>query len=108
MKNVAKYKIFISGSTNRTMTNMCDVQTCSVAHLNIVVAVVALPDVEAVEVARDVVRRARVRVPVGINLIPGTSAGDVSRGLLLIVVAAVEGRVEALVALQRDMAHLAA
>ena len=89
-------KRFRSGSINRTLTKMFDVQTCSVANLDSVVAVVALTEGETIQVAGDMVRCARVRVPVRINLVASASS-DVIRRVLLLV--AMEGGVKALAAL---------
>jgi hypothetical protein len=109
VKNITKCKIFGSGSINRTMTNVFNAQTCSVAHLDVVVAVVEFAEGEAVEVARDVVGGSSVRIPVRIHLVPSlvptsVGAGDVGRRLLLL---AMEGTVKALVALHHNMTDLA-
>ena len=84
MKYVSRNKRFTKGSINRTLTNMFDVQTYSVANLDGVVAVVALMKGEAIQVAGDMVRCACVRVMVRINLVPDASFDDICQVFLLV------------------------
>ena len=89
-----------SGSNNRTLTSIGDVQTCAVADLDIVGAVIAFAEGEAIQITRDMVGRSCVCVPVGIDLVPGAGSGDVHRVLLFI---AMERAIKTLAALNSDV-----
>jgi hypothetical protein len=66
MQYIAKIQWFIKAKNHR-MTNMRDVQTCTIGDLNVVLPVVALMNVQVIEVIREVVIGVRVHVPIGIN-----------------------------------------
>jgi hypothetical protein len=86
MKNIAQMER-IGICINSTMTNMGDMQTCTIADVNLFIAVVALTDVEAVEVVGDVVRCPGIHVPasigvVGVVVVVVEGGGSVHRVLL--------------------------
>jgi hypothetical protein len=59
------------------MTNMRDVQTCTIGDLNVILLVAALINIHAIEVVREVVTGPWVHILVGINWI-GTGVGRVA------------------------------
>jgi glycine cleavage system regulatory protein len=87
------------------MTNMRDIQTCSVGDLHLILSAVALVDVEPVEVVCQMVSRPGIHVPVGVDCV---GAGVRSVAGAVTVFLRLEGVVEALAALQGLMPEFAA
>ena len=102
MEDIFKDKM-LGSSINCTLTNASDLQTCSVADLEAIVAVVVLTHVETLSVAGDVVGCARIHVPVGFNLV----RGDRVIGGVVFLLSTV-GVIEAAVAAEGDVADLVA
>ena len=100
MKNITKNNR-VGNGINRTMTNMGDMQTCAVADVHLLVAVVALADVQPIKITSDVIRRAAVHVPDRVGVVGGR--GSVHRVLLT-----GEGMIEAAATAKSHMSWLAA
>ena len=70
MKNITK-KQRIGNGINSAMTNMGNLQTCAVADVHLLGAVVALLDVQTIEITGDVISGAAVGVPGGLDVVGG-------------------------------------
>jgi hypothetical protein len=115
------------------MTNMMDMHTCSVCGVDLVIATIAFLHGELVKLGGEVVSRARIHIPAGVDVVGGSVATRVvvvvtvaatvatiatmsDHSSLAIVVAPVSSIVpeakklalETLEALRGNMAHLAA
>lgn len=82
----------MSGGTNKTVTDLIYLHTCSTRRVDLVIAIVLVPHRELLEFAGDVIGRPRVRVPVGVDAIRhGGGQGT------LVLLEACEGAIEVLV-----------
>lgn len=58
-----------SNNINRTMTDMRNVQTCSIADLNLLLAIVPLLYGQSIQITCDVVGCPCISIPIGVNLV---------------------------------------
>jgi hypothetical protein len=90
-------------TSNLGMTSMSNMQTCTVGDLHGVLSIVAFLEAEAVQIGRQVVRRAGVEVPVAVAGVVGVGDVGVARARLV----RLEGVVEAVAAAEGVVAVLA-
>jgi hypothetical protein len=88
------------------MTNVCNRQTCTIGHLNVIRPAVALLEVKTSQIARQMIRGARVEMPDrGIGVVAGRRRVP---GELVVLVVGLKLGIEPVPAVRRNMPPIVA